>query len=451
MRHASLASRVPVVHVLVGLAIFVQADVPAPERPLRRLQAPTALPASVKSFYNGLSGAPPVVTTPVLSTTNGYQAIGNQAGGVTTTADFPLLQGVSDRNKAIITGVAAGAGLSAVAGGIAIAVQALVKKKEKPKPELARKQARSTLPPTTTIATTPTTTTTTAAGDEIPMPVWIILGVLCSCCVLTLVAALATQFSRRDRKSSSRKKRSATLQRREPSRDSAESFNSAYSHHDQENSSMYSTYSEYPSSEYSVYPSEYSQANMAYEQLPTGEIRALSMIPDIHPDIQSRHSSRHSFSQPAMASQTTDGYTGYLSPYIMTEPWTSINAADPYTANAGNWQARPSSFDPYSYANEDPYMSNSGRGVSFEAQQQALAAYASTHGGSAHAYTSTHDGSTHGGSGHRQRSVQFNEAPQTRGSVQYNDAPQTRGNPHLVAPSYSRNDLYPEEIYSGYV
>lgn len=397
MRYASFASRAPVVHVVIGLAIFVQADVPVPEPQARRLQPPAN---SVKSFYNGLaSGAvPPVTTTAMAVPTSAAQV------GATTTAGWPILKGVSDRNKAIITGVAAGAGLSAVAGGIAIAVQQLTNKEKKEKDDrgVARKGYNalfSTTPlkrvaPVTTIATT---TTTTAPGDEIPTPVWIILAILCSCCVLTLIAALCTQFTRGGGKRSSRSsksKRSAALQLKA---DREQSF----SRDSDVDGSMYST-----GSEYSVYPSQYSQASLEYEPIPTAQ----SMSQDVN----------------------NYGLAGY-SPVLMP---TASNDLDNYLAiaGAGNWQARPSSFDPYSYAREDNTYGNvmpdgyDRRGVSVDAYGRQVAP------------TSSQGGLGHGGSGHGGRQ-----------QIAFNDVPQTRVNPQYAAAHYPRNELYPEEVYAGYV
>jgi len=389
MRHVGLASRASVIHVLVGLASVVQAEIPAQD--------------SVQSFYNGFAG--PQVTTRVQSTTGGY--LPYQAGGKTTTGAFPLLAGMSDRNKAIITGVSAGAGLAAVAGGIAIAVQAATKnEKDKQRAavkQLHRKVLRAPPPPPTTTATIPTTTTTTAAGDEIPIFVWIILGILCSCCVMTLVAALATQFSRKDkeRRKQSSKRRSASLNR-EQSRDSEQSLISAHAYSDRDDSSMYSTtYSEYPS-EYS----QYSQGRVEYEMLPTasGELGQ----------------------QPSVFSNASDAYT---SPYLMTEPRQSLPSSFDLSP--------PSSFDPYSYAREDAYGGNPSRGAGYEAYGQSTMGY-EAYGHQAHSQ------------GHSAPGAGYTAYGQQR-AAHVNDAYQTQGVPQRVAPSYARNALYPEEIYSGYV
>lgn len=386
MRHVGLASRASVIHVLVGLASVVQAEIPAQD--------------SVQSFYNGFAG--PQVTTRVQSTTLPYQA-----GGKTTTGAFPLLAGMSDRNKAIITGVSAGAGLAAVAGGIAIAVQAATKN-EKDKQmaasqRLHRKVLRAPPPPPTTTATIPTTTTTTAAGDEIPMAVWIILGILCSCCVMTLVAALATQFSRKDkeRRKQSSKRRSASLNR-EQSRDSEQSLISAHAYSDREDSSMYSTtYSEYPS-EYS----QYSQGRVEYEMLPTASVEFGR--------------------QPSVFSNASDAYT---SPYLMTEPRQSLPSSfDP---------SLPSSFDPYSYAREDAYGGNRSRGAGYEAYGQSTMGY-EAYGHQAHSREHSAPGAGYTAYGQQR-------------AAHVNDAYQTQRVPQRVAPSHARNALYPEEIYSGYV
>lgn len=152
----------------------------------------------------------------------------------------------SPKNRAIITGVVAGAGVAAVAGGIAIAIEenkihqrAREGKPYKPIfPWLAKKAAETgdtkktpwslpglgrskplpservspgeaaptvpaTLPPTVA-PTLPTTTAVPRLGDEIPIVVWIALGVLGCCCLAALVCACVEAV-----KHGSRKKRTA--------------------------------------------------------------------------------------------------------------------------------------------------------------------------------------------------------------------------------------------------
>jgi len=148
----------------------------------------------------------------------------------------------SPKNRAIVTGVVAGAGVAAVAGGIAIAIeegkiQKRIKegKPVKPifpwmagkkgigaqlsgggsqtgsRPALSARESTgdegssvpSTLPPTVAPTVPPTTATTTAPsklGDEIPLVVWIALGVLACCCLAALICACVEAIKHSGRK-----------------------------------------------------------------------------------------------------------------------------------------------------------------------------------------------------------------------------------------------------------
>jgi hypothetical protein len=268
--------------VFTGVLVFAHADVGERDAS-RRLPAklilgeggvippaPTLKPVkSVKDFYHQVTWEKPKNPQPSIPSPKAKKA---------DEAFAPLapFKGTPTRTKAIIAGVAGGAGLAAVVGAAAVGIKHLVDHpvqlgKHKQKDAEVSNQTTTTM--TTTTTSTTSTTTTTSQGDEIPMFIWIVLSVLGTCCCLALLAATIEYICKRPRKKRSGKKST----RRDASRDTSYSNDEIYSSrggysydgysYDEMNHSMYSTQS--PSEYSSMYSAdrsgymEYSQVGQA--------------------------------------------------------------------------------------------------------------------------------------------------------------------------------------------
>lgn len=227
------------------------------------------------------------------ATAGGYSDAVEDAGDAAMTTHKPaFLTNQSPKNRAIITGVVAGAGVAAVAGGIAIAIeenkiqknikegrpvkpifpflapkdgeesgsqpatlppwptvppeppQISARQSDGGPPRISARQsdggtdAPTSPPPTTPAPTLPPTTPTTTPipktklGDEIPLGVWIALAVLACCCLAALICACVEAM-----RNGGRKKKRSALTKREVSRsDSVSSYEDGSYYSDAERS-----------------------------------------------------------------------------------------------------------------------------------------------------------------------------------------------------------------------